>query len=428
MIKISVISTGTELLKEKPNTNLFYITKKLATLGLKVNFCSTVPDDKDLLKEILNYHLETSDVVILTGGLGPTLDDVTLDAVSEVLNRKKVFVREVYENIVRYFVEKNQEIPELAERQAYVVDGAEILFNKIGHAPGEKIVIKKDKQQKVIFILPGPPRELQPMFDEYVVPFFTKYQTKITKEEVLRICNIPESKIEEIIKPVIETEKKYTSDVDFAILPHLNIVDIQITISGEDELKVDEELNLIKKEIYDCFTQAGYKDAIFTEGRIGLEQVVGLLLGKHKKTLAVAESCTGGLLANRITNIPGSSFYFLGGVVAYSNELKMKLLGVKKETLDTYGAVSEQTVKEMCSGLKNLTRADYCISISGIAGPTGGTKDKPVGTVWICIYDGTQFDTKSYRFLGTRTEVKEQAVNTALEMLRKHLISEKVKK
>ncbi|MEN3013987.1 MAG: CinA family nicotinamide mononucleotide deamidase-related protein [Endomicrobiia bacterium] len=419
MVKISVISTGSELLKEKPNTNLFYIAKKLSSIGLKINFCSTVPDDKDTLAEILNYHIEVSDVIFITGGIGPTLDDITVETVAYVLDRKTVFIKEVYENIVRHFIEKNQEVPKLAERQAYVVEGAEVLFNKVGHAPGEKIITKKDKKQKIIFVLPGPPRELQPMFDEYVFPFLTKFQTKITKEEILKVCNIPESKIEEIIKPVVETQKKYSSEVDFGILPHLNVVDIVITVSGEDELKVDEELKLIKKEIYDCFINSDNKDAVFAEGKVSLEQVVGLSLGRHKKTVAVAESCTGGLLANRITNIPGSSFYFLGGVVAYSNALKMKLLGVKKETLDTYGAVSEETVKEMCVGLKNITYADYCVSISGIAGPTGATKEKPIGTVWICIYDGKNFNTKCFRFFGSRVEVKEQAVNAALDMLRK---------
>ncbi|MCX7715930.1 MAG: competence/damage-inducible protein A [Endomicrobia bacterium] len=418
MVKISVISTGTELIKEKPNTNLFYIAKKLATIGLKINFCSTVPDKVELLAEILKYHLATCDIIFITGGLGPTLDDVTVQTVAKVLNRKLVFVREVYESIVRYFVEKNQDVPKLAERQAYVVEDAEVLFNRVGHAPGEKIVIKKDKKDKTLFILPGPPREMQPMFDEYVFPYLTKFQTKISKEDTLRICNVPESKIEEIIKPVVETEKKYSSEIEFSILPHLNLVDLQITISGEDELKIDEELKLVKKEIYESFSQAGYKNVIFAEGKHTLEQTVGLLLGKNRKTLAVAESCTGGLLGNRITNVAGSSFYFLGSIVAYSNYLKMKLLGVKKETIETYGAVSEQVVKEMCLGVKNLTGADWCISISGIAGPTGGTKEKPVGTVWICVYDGVNFYTRCFRFLGSRVEVKEQAVNAALDMLR----------
>ncbi|MCX7940672.1 MAG: CinA family nicotinamide mononucleotide deamidase-related protein [Endomicrobia bacterium] len=421
MVKVSVITTGTELLKEKPNTNLFYITKKISTLGLKVDFCSITVDDPTVLKTVFNFHFETSDIVLLTGGIGPTLDDVTVETIAKILNKKQVFVREVYENIVRYFINKNQEMPPFAERQAYVIEGAEVLPNKIGHAPGQKIVVKKDKSQKIIFILPGPPRELQPMFDEYVFPQLQRFQIKVTKEAVLHICNVPESKVQEIIKPVVDIESKYTSDVEFSILSHLNIVDIHITVSGDDELKVDEELTLIKKEIYDCFKNSGYENTIFAEGRQVIEYVVGMMLGKQRKTLAVAESCTGGLLANRITNIPGSSFYFLGGVVAYSNTLKAKLLGVKKETLDTYGAVSEQTVKEMCLGVKNLTGADYCISISGIAGPAGGSKEKPVGTVWICIFDGKEFETKCFRFLGTRLEVKEQAVNAALDMLRLRL-------
>jgi len=168
-MKISVISIGTELLKDKINTNLLYISKKVNSLGLKIMFSSTVPDDLETLKEVLKYHLDVSDVIIATGGLGPTIDDVTKDCVAKLLDRKLVFVREVYENIVRYFIEKNQEMPQLAEKQAYIIDGAEILFNKIGHAPGQKIVIKKDKKEKIMYLLPGPPRELQTMFDEYVL-------------------------------------------------------------------------------------------------------------------------------------------------------------------------------------------------------------------------------------------------------------------
>jgi nicotinamide-nucleotide amidase len=421
-MKISVISIGTELLKDKINTNLLYISKKVNSLGLKIMFSSTVPDNLETLKEVLKYHLDGSDIIITTGGLGPTIDDVTKDCVAKLLDRKLVFVREVYENIVRYFIEKKQEMPQLAEKQAYIIDGAEILFNKIGHAPGQKIVIKKDKKEKILYLLPGPPRELQPMFDEYVVNDLKKFQTKIYKEKIFHICNIPESKIEEIIKPVLETEQKYSSEIEFSILPHLNIVDIKVAVYGQDELKVDEEITLIKDHIYECFKNAGLPDAIYAEDNQTLEQIVGILLVKHKKTLSVAESCTGGLLANKITNIPGSSFYFLGGCVVYSNFLKEKILGVKKDTLETYGAVSEQTVKEMCVGLKNLVGADYCISISGIAGPTGGTKEKPVGTVWICVYDGKEFITHCFKFLGKRLEVKEQAVNSALEMLRQKLL------
>lgn len=423
-MKISVISVGTELLKDKLNTNLLYISKKISSLGLKVLFSSTVVDDIKTLSEISSYHLNVSDIIIITGGLGPTIDDVTKECVANLLNKKLEFSRKIYENIVRYFVEKNQDVPQLAEKQAYVIESAEILFNKVGHAPGQKIVVKKDKKEKIIYLLPGPPRELQPMFDEYVFKDLKKFQTRVYKEKIFHICNIPESKIEEIIKPVLETEQKYSSEIEFSILPHLNIVDVKVAAYGHDELKIDEEIILIKDEIYECFKKAGIPNAIYAEDNQPLEYVVGMLLGKHKKTLAVAESCTGGLLANRITNIPGSSFYFLGACVVYSNFLKEKILNVKKETLETYGAVSEQTVKEMCTGLKNLVGADYCISISGIAGPTGGTKEKPVGTVWICIYDGKEFLVQCFRFLGTRSEVKEQAVNSALEMLRQKLIKD----
>ncbi len=415
MIKITFISVGTELFFDRINTNLFYISKKISSLGLKISTAITVPDDKEKIVETLKSVVPSSDIIIITGGLGPTKDDLTVKSVSEFVNKKIVLNKEVYQSIVRYFIDKGIEMPKLAHQQAYVIDGAEVYINKNGLAPGQKIVYNK----KIIYLLPGPPRECHPMFDENIFPELKKFQTGITKETVIHLCNVPESRVEEIISAVVNSEKKYSSDIDFAFLPHLNIVDIKIIVSGKNELLVDEELRLVKKEIYDCFKDKPEQKAIYGEDNVLLETVVAELLCKHKKTLAVAESCTGGMIANRITHVPGSSLYFVGGIVAYSNMLKMNLLNVKKETLETYGAVSEQVVKEMVSGLKMLTKADYCAAVSGIAGPTGGTKEKPVGTVWFCVSDGTKFFTECVRFKGSRVEIKEQATNFCLDLIRR---------
>ncbi|MFQ3675960.1 MAG: nicotinamide-nucleotide amidohydrolase family protein [Endomicrobiia bacterium] len=414
------MSTGTELLYDRCNTNLHYITKKLSSIGLKINYNIQVPDSKSSIIHALKYCYENSDITIITGGLGPTLDDITLNTVSEFLNQKIVLNKEVYQNIVNYFINKNLEVPELSKKQAYVIDGATVFINKNGHVPGQKISLNK----KVIYLLPGPPREFVPMFDEFVFNELKKYQVGITKECVLHICGVAESRIEEIIKPVIESEK-YSSDINFSILPHLNIVDIKITVTGQNELLVDEELMLVKKEIYDCFRKYNDKEIdIYGENNETLEFVVGMLLGKHKKTVAFAESCTSGMIAEKINRIAGSSLYFLGGIIAYSNKLKTKILNVRPEVLEIYGAVSKEVVKEMSLGLKNISEANYCVSISGIAGPGGGTKEKPVGTVWVCIYDGKDFLVENVLFKGSRQEIKEQATNFVLNLLRKKLLED----
>ncbi len=419
MVKIALLSTGNELLSEKTNHNMFYVSKKLSAIGLSLSSATIVPDDKNAIKQILEKYLDIYDIIIVTGGLGPTFDDLTVESLSELLNKKLVIHREVSQNIVRHFVETNKDVPELAKKQAYVIDDAEVFINKLGLAPGQKISYKK----KIIYLLPGPTKEFSSMFDEYIFPELKKFQAGISKECVLHICGMPESKIEEIISPVVKMEQKFSSDIHFSLIPYLNIVDIKISVTGKNELIVDEELQIVKKEIYDCFKKAGYGETvIYAEDKISLEFITGSLLAKHKKTLAVAESCTGGLLGHRITQIPGSSLYFLGSIVAYSNKVKTEILKVKTETLETYGAVSEETVKEKCIRVKNLTNADYCISVSGIAGPGGGTPEKPVGTVWICIYDGKNFYTKKYNLKGNRNEIKEQTVNLCLDMLRKIIL------
>ncbi len=421
MIKISVISTGSELLSEKSNVNLHHITKKIFSIGLKIDYNITIPDDKQILKQVLKFCVETTDIIIITGGLGPTVDDITLSSVAEFVSKNTTLNKEVYHNIVEYFSEKGIEMPKLSERQAYVIDGAEIFFNRYGHAPGEKIVFNN----RIIYLLPGPVRECIPMFDEYVFTQIKKYQTGVTKECVLHICGVPESKVEEIIKPVIESEK-YSADITFAILPHMNIVDLKIIVNGQNELVVDEELLLVKKEVYDCFKTNSFEGelSIYGENNETLEYVIGMLLGKNKKTISIAESCTSGMIQERINRVAGSSLYFLGGVVVYSDNLKVKVLNVRKDILKTYGSVSEEVVKEMCLGLKSLTAADYCVSISGIAGPGGATVEKPVGTVWVCVYDGEEFLTQKLFLKGTRQEIKEQSTNFVLDFVRRKIVKD----
>jgi len=253
------------------------------------------------------------------------------------------------------------------------------------------------------------------MFESFVLPLLKdKYSTIISKSKTLHVFGFGESKVNEIINPVIETERKLESgSVSFTILAHLNGISIKTTITGEDELIIDELLHSIKAEFYKLLG-----NSIYGEDSQTLESVVGGLLIRHKKTLSLAESCTGGLLANKITNIPGSSLFFQGGIVSYSNHSKIEILKVNPGTIEKHGAVSEETALEMANGANKLTGSDFAAALSGIAGPSGGTPEKPVGTVSFAVTGLKKPKTETMHFSGTRVEIKERSANHLLNMLR----------
>lgn len=424
-MNIELICSGSELLTGKLNTHAGFIGEKLNDLGINLSLVTTVSDRKNEFAQVLRDAVKRSSVIIITGGLGPTFDDITVETVSEILNIKTYKDENVQKAIVQYFEKRGINCPAANnERQAQILEGAKVLENRFGTAPGQMlhfhyVVDENKKVRKTIFLLPGPPREMCPMFEENVLPFMRSYQVKMKKTLVLHICGMAESLVDEKIRPTIDYLSA-NDDVEFAILAHKFLIDVKVSVSGENELTIDDTLKNINQEFINVLG-----DNIYGYGEDTLEGVVQKMLAESKKTVSVAESCTGGLLSAKLTNTPGSSAVFKQSVITYSNEAKMQMLGVKPETLEQFGAVSEETASEMLAGVLNLSNADYAVSITGIAGPDGGTKEKPVGLIYI----GTSFkgnnEVNKFKFLGTRQDIRERAVNVALDSLRRTILKTK---
>ena len=422
-----LISVGTELLKGKINTDTAYLGEKLDSIGLTIEREITVGDDREKIESVLREVLNRADIIITTGGLGPTFDDLTREVMAKVLKKKLVFDREVMHEIAAHFAKRELEMPKENERQAYIIEGARVIPNKVGTAPGMVVEKRskadsKSKAQRVsVIMLPGPPREMRPMVEEVVLPYLKdKYERKILKKYVLHICGLTESSAYEKIKEVVEIERRMEGGIlRFSILAHLATIDVEISGEGENELLVDEMLHKARQEIYDCLG-----DYIYGQDEDTLESVVGGLLLRKRLTLAVAESCTGGLLGDRITDVAGSSVYFKEGIVAYSNEAKVRILGVREETLNGFGAVSRETALEMARRVQGISGADIGLATTGIAGPTGGTPEKPAGLVYIAlVWAGRGVEIcNEFRFIGQRREIKESTVASALDILRRALM------
>ncbi|BAV58612.1 putative competence-damage inducible protein [Endomicrobiia bacterium] len=424
-MKIELICTGSELLTGKVNTNAAYIGSRLSAIGFEISLVTDVGDKKqDLLREF-KRAFKRSNIVITTGGLGPTFDDITVETAAECLNLEIYPDEKVLNSIKEYFLKRSvaASIPKINEKQANIIRGAKVLENRVGTAPGQMLHFKfKDsekKYRKTLFLLPGPPEEMKPIFEENVEPFLKSYSVGIKKNGVLHVFGIAESAVEEMIKPVMEEAVSGDSKfVEFGILASKSVIDIKFSVSGTDELFVDETISKLKLGFGNVL-----KDNIFGFDNDTLASVAGRLLLENKKTVSFAESCTGGNIAAAITDIPGSSLYFKSSVVTYSNESKMKLLGVKEETLTNFGAVSKETVKEMAEGVLKLSDSDYAFSVTGIAGPIGGTKKKPVGLVYIGSADKKKTESFKFNFSGTRKDIRKRTVNTALDLLRRKLIA-----
>jgi len=426
-MRVELISVGTELLKGKINTDTAYLGEKLDSIGLTIERETTVGDDREKIESVLREVLNRADIIITTGGLGPTFDDLTREVMAKVLKKKLVFDREVMHEIAAHFAKRELEMPKENERQAYIIEGARVIPNKVGTAPGMVVEKRskadsKSKAQRVsIIMLPGPPREMRPMVEEVVLPYLKeKYERRILKKCVLHICGLTESSAYEKIKEVVEIERRVEGGIlRFSILAHLATIDVEISGEGENELLVDEMIHKARQEIYDRLG-----DYIYGQDEDTLESVVGGLLLRKRLTLAVAESCTGGLLGDRITDVPGSSVYFKEGIVAYSNEAKVRILGVREETLNEFGAVSRETALEMARRVQGISGADIGLATTGIAGPTGGTPEKPAGLVYIAlVWAGRGVEIcNEFRFIGQRREIKENTVASALDILRRVLM------
>jgi len=404
-MKAHILSVGTELLLGNiVNTNAAFISTELAKIGVGMYNQTTVGDNRERLTAAIKYAFLEADLIITIGGLGPTLDDITKETAAEYFNEEMELHKESWERIKTRF--NNRPMPINVERNALVPTNATIFLNDNGAAPG--ICLEKDG--KIIILLPGPPHELEPMFSSKVVPFLCKKTNGIFFSKTLKIIGVAESKAEDMLKDLIEKQTNPT------IAPYAKVgeVHIRITASAENEESASLIIEPIKNEIYKRLSPN-----IYAEDEITLEERVLTLLKEQNHTLAIAESCTGGLISAGIVDIPGSSLVYKEGLVTYSNEAKIRRLGVKEETLSNFGAVSKETAAEMAEGAAITSGTTVGISTTGVAGPDGGTPEKPVGLVYIGIYiKGKGVETSAFNTTGSRNEIRQRAAKQALDMLR----------
>ena len=412
---VELICVGTELLLGNiVNTNAAYLSEKCAQLGLSMYHQSVVGDNAERLKETLETALKRSDVVILSGGLGPTQDDLTKETAAEVMGMTLKEDPHSRKRIEEYF--KNSQYKTITDnnwKQALVPEGAIVLDNENGTAPG----IIMEKKGKSVILLPGPPGEQVPMFEEKVYDYLNKLQPEIIYSTIVRICGLGESFVEDEIRDLIDKQTNPT----IATYAKIGQVDLRVTAKAASEKEAAKLAKPMLKELVKRFG-----DHIFTmDEHKSLEEIIVHFLKERSLTLTTAESCTGGMIAARITEVPGASEVFKQGLVTYSNRAKRKLLDVKKTTLKEYGAVSEKTAKEMAKNGAFITGSDVCVSVTGIAGPTGGTEEKPVGLVYIgCCYNNRTV-VKEFHFKGERQKIREQATANALILLRECILADK---
>lgn len=408
---VEIICVGTELLLGNiVNTNAAFLAERCAGLGLACYYQTVVGDNEGRLAGVLGTAMERSDIVILSGGLGPTEDDLTKEVAAKVCGKELVLHEPSRAAIERFFAERGTAPTENNWKQAMLpVDGV-VLDNPNGTAPG---VIMETKAAKVI-LLPGPPNELCPMFDSNVVPYLNKLTTQVICSQTVKVCGVGESRAETMVKDLIDTQTNPT----IATYAKTGEVHIRVTAGAEDRKAAMKLIKPVVKELKSRFGN----DIYTTEEDVTLEKAVAELLLANDLTVTCAESCTGGLLSARLINVPGISDVYKTGIVTYSNKAKKNILNVKKSTLQKYGAVSRQTAEEMAKGAAAFAKADVAAAVTGIAGPDGGTEEKPVGLVFIacCVKGKTTVD--KYRFSGNRGKVRESAVAAALVLMRRCIL------
>jgi nicotinamide-nucleotide amidase len=405
-----IIAVGSELLTPLYlDTNSLFLTERLNSLGIEVRFKTVVGDRADDLARVLKQALSRSPLVILTGGLGPTEDDLTRRVVSEVLGRGLREVPEIRRQIQERLARLGRPMAETNLRQAMIPEGAAWLENKQGTAPG--IWIEDDRN--LLVLLPGPPGELEAMFDAACVPRLARAsQGQRIKTRVYKVVGLPESEVDKRGAAVYKAYENPTT----TILAKPGAIEIHLRARASS----DEEADALLAELGDQIELALGEYVFSTHGE-PLEEVVGMYLVMRQKTLAVAESCSGGLLAERLTRHSGSSNFFLGGAICYSNALKTKLAGVPTNLIEKHGAVSQPVAQAMAEGIRARTGASIGVGITGIAGPTGGSREKPVGLVFIALADDRGTQVREFRFPGNRERVRLWATQMALEMIRRRV-------
>lgn len=413
--RIEVICVGTELLTGKVNTHTAAIGLKLLDLGLEIAREHAVSDDPNLMREVFSDAFRRADAVLCCGGLGPTFDDITRDVWSRIVKRPLVFRPELLTDIKEKFKKRGLTMAPHNRRQAHVIRGASVLYNPFGTAPG----LLWESKTKSLVLLPGPARELHPMLDTYVLPHLRKrFPGLISRRKTFLLTGVPESEVDEWVRPwVAKNARLHGCHITHGILASNAVISVKFTVSGQNAANVDLAATELEASLRKILGKRS-----FGEDNDTLESIIGDLLRQKSKTLAVAESCTGGLISKILTDQPGSSDYFVEGITTYHNRSKVDRLGVKKSTLEKYGAVSKQTAREMAQGLRRRAGVDYALSVTGIAGPGGGTKEKPVGLVYIGLAGPRGTTIKEFRFNGERAWVRNRSALMALDTLRRALV------
>lgn len=402
-----IIAVGTELLLGNiVNTNAQFLSEELSNLGINVFFQTVVGDNRERLEKVIQEALMRADLLILTGGLGPTDDDLTKETVAHLLGLE-MYLHEESKEVIESYLKKK--VSESNLKQAYIPKGAIVLKNDHGTAPG--IIIEND--EKVVVLLPGPPKEMAPMFTEKVKPYLKKRSPFVMRSQILRLFGIGESSVGDAVKDLMQNENP-------TVAPYAkdNETILRITSKAETEEQADR---LNKEMIEEIDSRLG--EYIYSHDDIQLKTVCAKKLIERNLTIAAAESCTAGLFTSTLAELPGISSVLKESIVTYSNEAKEKYLGVKRETLEKYGAVSAQTAKEMAEGIKNIAGCDIGVSITGLAGPDGGTEEKPVGLVYIGL--ATEKETKTFELKlisKERNKIRHAAVMNALSIVNRNLI------
>lgn len=410
-MKACIINIGDELLiGQVTNFNASWIATQLNALGIEVVAINVVSDRQNEISAAIDKAAEKADLVMLTGGLGPTNDDITKNVLCAKFKLKLVFSNEVFRDIKKLFAQRKWKLSALNKKQAEVPRGSKVIRNKYGTAPGIWITCKN----KIFIAVPGVPFEMKGMMSDTILPSLGKMvKGQIVVHKTILTQGIGESSLAEMIS---SWEVQLPSFIRLAYLPSPGLVRLRLSAYGKDRKMLNAEISRQTKKILPLIS-----DIVFGYDDETLESLIGHELIERGKTLSLAESCTGGFIAHRITSVAGSSAYFKGSIVSYSNESKVNFLGVKQATLLKHGAVSEQTVIEMAANCRKKFHADYAIAVSGIAGPDGGTKDKPVGTVWIAVASAENISAYHFLFGNLRMVNIERAAVTALHLLLKEI-------
>lgn len=415
-MRAEIITIGDEILiGQIVDTNSAWMAQKLNLAGIKVKQISSVSDDRQHILEALNESKSRADLILITGGLGPTKDDITKKTLAEYFKTGYRLDQDALENVKRIFLKYKAPLLEINIKQAEVLDNCVTLLNLNGTAPGMWI----EHEDKIFVSMPGVPFEMMYMMEEQVIPKIKQaFKLPIIIHHTILTAGIGESILAEKIESI---EDSLPEHIKFAYLPKLGTVRVRLSGDGQNEEQLKKEISIYAKKIIDKI-----HEFVIAENDTSIEKVILDFMEAENLSLSVAESCTGGYISHQFTQHPGSSKVFLGGAVTYSNSLKISILGVSEITINNFGAVSEETVKEMSEGAKSAFHSDYSIAVSGVAGPDGGTIEKPVGTVWIAVTGKTKTITKTYNFGNKRTQNIERSATTALVLLYKLMKEEQV--